>query len=412
MDTEGVAVIKRQEILDFADRFRLRPDTVEKDYVLGWVLAAISADKDLAGQWVFKGGTCLKKCYFETYRFSEDLDFTLLDVSHLNETFLVEKFKGIAVWVYDNSGIDIPMDSIRFPIHEDPRGMPAAQGKIGYRGPLRSGSTYDPPRIKFDLTADEILVLDPASRPVLWPYSDNPSDQPSIDSYSFEELFAEKIRALGERLRPRDLYDVVYLYRITNPNLIFIRQALQEKCEYKQIPLITWALIEGHLKRVELEREWVNMLKHQLPSLPPFEYYWKELPLVFQWLEGKLERVDLASIPVSREGTAGPWQPSGFRTPWLPGRFLELLRYAAVNHLCVVLGYKNTHRVIEPYSLRQTQDNHILLEAIKRGTGAPRSYRVDRIESVEVTNEPFEPRYRLEFPFEGPIKVPAKRRKS
>ncbi len=28
--------------------------------------------------WVFKGGTCLKKCYIETYRFSEDLDFTVL----------------------------------------------------------------------------------------------------------------------------------------------------------------------------------------------------------------------------------------------------------------------------------------------------------------------------------------------
>ena len=26
---------------------------------------------------VFKGGTCLKKCFFETYRFSEDLDFTV-----------------------------------------------------------------------------------------------------------------------------------------------------------------------------------------------------------------------------------------------------------------------------------------------------------------------------------------------
>jgi len=29
--------------------------------------------------WAFKGGTCLKKCYFETYRFSEDLDFTLTE---------------------------------------------------------------------------------------------------------------------------------------------------------------------------------------------------------------------------------------------------------------------------------------------------------------------------------------------
>jgi predicted nucleotidyltransferase component of viral defense system len=50
---------------------------VEKDYVLGWILAGMYGHEELAESWVFKGGTCLKKCYFETYRFSEDLDFTL-----------------------------------------------------------------------------------------------------------------------------------------------------------------------------------------------------------------------------------------------------------------------------------------------------------------------------------------------
>ena len=40
----------------------------------------------------FKGGTCLKKCYFETYRFSEDLDFTLRDGSHLDEELLKKVF--------------------------------------------------------------------------------------------------------------------------------------------------------------------------------------------------------------------------------------------------------------------------------------------------------------------------------
>ena len=33
---------------------------------------------------MFKGGTCLKKCYFETYRFSEALDFTFRDDAHLD----------------------------------------------------------------------------------------------------------------------------------------------------------------------------------------------------------------------------------------------------------------------------------------------------------------------------------------
>ncbi len=40
----------------------------------GWILAGIYAHEDLTQCWLFKGGTCLKKCFFETYRFSEDLD--------------------------------------------------------------------------------------------------------------------------------------------------------------------------------------------------------------------------------------------------------------------------------------------------------------------------------------------------
>ena len=72
-------MIDRQEVMEFAREFGLAPQVIEKDYVLGWMLAGIAAQPDIGPSWVFKGGTCLKKCYFETYRFSEDLDFTLID---------------------------------------------------------------------------------------------------------------------------------------------------------------------------------------------------------------------------------------------------------------------------------------------------------------------------------------------
>jgi predicted nucleotidyltransferase component of viral defense system len=70
-------VIPKQDILDRAAEWQLRVDVVEKDYVLGWLLAAAASHSETSTNWVFKGGTCLKKCYFETYRFSEDLDFSL-----------------------------------------------------------------------------------------------------------------------------------------------------------------------------------------------------------------------------------------------------------------------------------------------------------------------------------------------
>src|ERR1700684_595769 len=94
LESRGLMIDKR-EILEAASSFSLLPNVVEKDYVLGWTLAGINAHEELAENWVFKGGTCLKKCYFETYRFSEDLDFSLRDESHLAEDFLRPVFEEV-----------------------------------------------------------------------------------------------------------------------------------------------------------------------------------------------------------------------------------------------------------------------------------------------------------------------------
>ena len=92
-------MIDRREILNIATQTSLTPHVVEKDYILGWMLAGIYAHDELADSWLFKGGTCLKKCFFETYRFSEDLDFTLRNEAHLDEAFLKRVFAEIGAWV-------------------------------------------------------------------------------------------------------------------------------------------------------------------------------------------------------------------------------------------------------------------------------------------------------------------------
>lgn len=69
-------MIRHEEVRDLVVEWGLREDIVEKDYVIGWLLWGIGSQPGISETWVFKGGTCLRKCYFETYRFSEDLDFT------------------------------------------------------------------------------------------------------------------------------------------------------------------------------------------------------------------------------------------------------------------------------------------------------------------------------------------------
>ena len=88
------------------------------------------------------------------------------------------------------------------------------------------------------MTADERIVRGAARRSIHHPYSDRP-DGFEATTYSFEELFAEKLRALAERLRPRDLYDVVHLYRHRelNPDRSIVIATLREKCDFKGIPV-------------------------------------------------------------------------------------------------------------------------------------------------------------------------------
>jgi predicted nucleotidyltransferase component of viral defense system len=53
-------------------------ETIQQDYLLSWLLSGLYEHPSLKEQLIFKGGTALKKCYFGNYRFSEDLDFSVI----------------------------------------------------------------------------------------------------------------------------------------------------------------------------------------------------------------------------------------------------------------------------------------------------------------------------------------------
>lgn len=385
-------MISKQELIDLANEFSLGVETVEKDYVLGWLLAGIANHPDLFDQWIFKGGTCLKKCYFETYRFSEDLDYTLINKANLDEQFLLVRFNQIAEWIYENSGIEIPADRIRFEIYQNSNGKISCEGRVYYIGPLkRRGSNA---RIKLDLTADEILVLPSVQREVHHPYSDKPQNGILAHCYNFYEVFAEKVRALSERTRPRDLYDVIHLYRHTalNNTPILILDVLKKKCEYKKIPLPTVKDIDTPLKSNELNSGWSNMLAHQLPILPPVDEFWQELPNVFDWLYGENITLPGNSIPQNfSDDIDHSWHPPSMIQAWHMNVPIELIRYAGANQLCLEIGYNNKVRLIEPYNLQKTQAGYLVLKAIEQNANEWKSFRLDRIQKLQVTKISFKP---------------------
>ena len=390
------------EIRNLVTEWRLREDVIEKDYAIGWVLWGIGADEELQNSWVFKGGTCLKKSFLETYRFSEDLDFTVLPhKERLAPENVAGQLARVASRVYEASGVDFLVRPPRIGQYGSGQYL---QGRLYYRGPRNSPT---PASIKLDLNSAERVVRPTVLRPISHPYSDALPPPGEVRCYGFEEVFAEKIRAMAERVRPRDLYDIVNLYR--RPDLgsepALIREVLAEKCAVKQIAVPTFASIEASPLVRELVGEWKNMLAHQLPELPPFEQFWQELRSLFEWLEGSLVRPVPTALAFAKN-EAHVWSPPSTIWQWGVGTPVEAIRFAAANHLCVELGYKGTTRLVEPYALRQTKAGDIILKAVRVDNGETRSYRIDRMESAKATTDAFTPRYQIDFNRGGPIEMP------
>lgn len=389
-------MILTQEIRNLVTEWGLRDSVIEKDYVLGWLLWGIGADPDLNTYWAFKGGTSLKKCYLETWRFSEDLDFTILPGGPDKPKTIEPIIKKILERVHEAAGIDF---TVALPSFKHAEKYNYTEGKIFYRGPL---STRNPARIKLDLSGYEKIAHPTALREISHPYTDLLPKPATIRCYSFEEVFAEKLRAMGERGRPRDLYDIVLLYRQKDLQLAprLIKEILKEKCKTKGITMPTLEEIQNTKTKNELVSEWGNMLGHQLPILPPLEQFWEELPNIFGWLNEISTPTILPSIKIE-EDEAPLWTPPSTMRQWGLDLPLESIRFAAVNHLCIELGYKGSTRIVEPYSLRRTKDGNLILHTIETEDGRNQAHRIDRIERIVITTRTFQPKYNIEFSPKG-----------
>ena len=122
-------MIDQRELEQLRSEWSLESSVIEKDYVLGWLLAGIAQHEALSRTWIFKGGTCLRKCYYETYRFSEDLDFTVTRGGPEDPTALIQIFNSIVEWVRENSGLELVIDESSFRVHQNRRGNPPSRAE-------------------------------------------------------------------------------------------------------------------------------------------------------------------------------------------------------------------------------------------------------------------------------------------
>ncbi|WP_419162895.1 nucleotidyl transferase AbiEii/AbiGii toxin family protein [Candidatus Palauibacter sp.] len=241
----------------------VEPRTMELDYALGWALRGIAEHPFPAGRLVFQGGTCLRKCYFPDYRFSEDLDFTATEWFGWEE---FEKAVGEAfAAVQRASGINFAARNSRLRVIDDQYGRESLQFTLYWRGPHASGGS--PRGLRLDITRNEVLAFSPVLRPLFHPFSDaDDLGEIQLTCYALEEVMSEKVRAvLGQRIYAvsRDLYDIFSLLEHVDERNV--RASLPRKLDAREVD---W---EGaHLDRMteredEFRTDWERNLAALLP---------------------------------------------------------------------------------------------------------------------------------------------------
>jgi len=243
------------------DGGRSIPEAVlERDYCLAWFLVGLSESK-LRPALAFKGGTALKRCYFDDYRFSEDLDFTLLDARPLDE--ILHQLEDLYATIERASGIRFTFAGLDRHGHANSHTF-----YLNYSGPLPA-----PNSVKVDITIQENITEPCADRPVLKSYPEF-TDVPEghkIVVYSLEEVAIEKIVALADaaRTEPRDLYDLWYLATEGAVKTASLHDRIEEKLTFRGKP---FAGIQSAVaaKETRLRTLWVVRLAEQMPRLPEF----------------------------------------------------------------------------------------------------------------------------------------------
>jgi predicted nucleotidyltransferase component of viral defense system len=264
-------MIDKDEINRQAEAQGLRFDQIEKDYVILWILRALEEPGLRPVEWVFKGGTCLRNCYYAGYRFSEDLDFSCRQVPDGIDAAR-KVIEAVVEWVRKMSFLRLAMKSVSTIEGDFQVEIPV---EFSRGGPRRHGL----PEVKLHLTFDEPILTETALRQVTPVYSD--LDTFAVSTYSKKEILAEKMRALLQQqlkwARPRDLYDLWFILCHEGESFDWgeLRELFIQKCQVRKVNPDLGGLVSEELRALNAHA-WARQLDSVMAMVPDYQIVWRE----------------------------------------------------------------------------------------------------------------------------------------
>ena len=244
-------MLSRHALTRRADTDGVDAAVVERDYVLAQVVTQLHhARPEDGGRLVFKGGTALRFIYLPDYRYSADLDFTVLGGSAEASAAALGKV------------LEAAREHAGLPHLELTEGDKPA---ISYIGPLGAAR---PRQIKLDLATDErVESVEERTLLNIWP--DLPDAVP-LAVYPIEEIGAEKLRCVIQRVQCRDLYDLFRLTEDARLSLAEVRPLFERKTRAKNLDPGTFAQrFEDRVERYD--QRWSTEMSEHLADPPRFD---------------------------------------------------------------------------------------------------------------------------------------------
>lgn len=233
-----------------AGRKNIPQGTLYKDYVITVLLENIS-ERPYSEKLVFKGGTCLKKIYFEETRFSVDIDFTCLE-----DDVPGEMVSDLKRELEDENVRNITFDKIR----EVGRWEDSVSYKVKYKD-----LNEHPNSVKIDMSHREVPILEPEIRDILNPDYDQIPDF-GLYVFPLKEILAEKFRAVFTRNVARDVFDVWFLLKKgveIDLRLVEKKMEIYDDIEFKK---------DDFIDKIEEKRDdWKRDLRMLVPESPSFD---------------------------------------------------------------------------------------------------------------------------------------------
>lgn len=383
-------MIPVDEIKEKATSLGVPLATIEKDYVIGWLLNGIYLNPFLSQNLLLKGGNCIRKVYIKNTRFSDDLDFTIS--RYVNERNFKEIVVGICKTLNDNVGINFNIDQTRVIEKPTPDSeCKAIDGRVYFKGFAGDESLNF--RVKFDLSDYERIVLPAQRHPLIHDFSDFEKCKANLYTYSLEEVLAEKLRSWIQRTRSRDLFDIVYIIqsKIIPISYRNILSAFLKKTIYKDIVNVgkEEMLYDGKFKTIEVS--WQDTLvcprNTVIAVANAIELFKNFVSALFS--EGNLES-SLGSDYFRR-------QLSYFRFKVLAG-VREAIIASARERKLIQMTYSDRARVIEPYSFKYAKQGYENFYGWDRTRGNHiKCFNLYKVQGVSILPDIYSPRYTIEI---------------